>query len=192
MSFFERMLDKVLKIKQENQLKALAIFFFAIIALILVSPVIRTPEAYLPPNHVVIVVICLIAIGVVALGDRITSLKISKEKLELTLSQVKGFMEQRFEEVESEVQSSSSSSSSSSLSSSSSSSEASSEERAAISEKVSEAKEILSRDIKLESPEDIVATARDIGNLLGMFEEIQKTRRSVKAEADRSENDEEE
>lgn len=166
--FLDRTLGRILDIKQETQLKAFAIFCFLAIAGALLSPLVRNPVYQLSMQNAWVLSVCLFGIIVIALGDRITSFTISKEKLDVTLNDVKGYMKKRFEEIESETSSSSSSS----------------EESSDISEKLDEAKELLKKKSKTKTADDIVESARDIGNLLGMLEEVEKTRKKVRKQAE--------
>ena len=171
-SFIDRTLDKILSIRRDIQLKAIAIVFFGVIAFIMCYPLLRNPEAEISTQHVTVISLCIFGIIITVLSDRIASFTISKDKLDVTLTQVKEYMGKQIEDARADL-----------ASQALSLPQSSSEEYNELNSKLSEVEALVKKESKKDSPEELIQTARDIGNLLGMFEEIEKRRKQIKSQA---------
>ena len=175
-SFIDRTLDKILSIKRDIQLKAIAIVFFGVIAFIMCYPLLHNPEAVISTQQVTVISLCIFGIIITVLSDRLASFTISKDKLDVTLTQVKEYMGKQIEDARADL-----------ASQAPSLPQSSSEEYNALNTKLSEAEALVKKEPKKDSSKELIETARDIGNLLGMLEEVEKRRKEIKSQASEKE-----
>ena len=73
-SFIDRTLDKILSVKRDIQLKAIAIVFFGVIAFTMCYPLLHNPEAVISTQQVTVISLCIFGIIITVLSDRLASL----------------------------------------------------------------------------------------------------------------------
>ncbi|MDP8229860.1 MAG: hypothetical protein P9L93_02020 [Candidatus Gorgyraea atricola] len=166
-------IDKLFSLKSDIQLKALAIAIFGSIAIIMCLPLIQYRGAMMGSQQVAIITLAIFGIIIVILSDRITSLNISKDKLNITLAELKKNVKETIDFVRSDLKEVSSSSSSSASSSSSS------EDISNIQKKLSEVESLMDTKAEKESAQELFQDATNIGQAMGMLQEIMKSYKEI-------------
>lgn len=163
--------DKLLSIRSDIQLRVLAIVVLAGIALIMCYPLVANPNLQISVAQVSVITLSIFGIIIIILADRIVSLNVSKDKLNITLSELKKDVKGTIEYVREDLQ------------------EASpppdvtpklQAEYQELQNKMKDVETVVSKEKGGKSVEELMEDAKDIGEAMGTLREIMKSYRTFK------------
>ena len=157
--------ENLFSIKSDIQLKALAIMVFAGIALIMCYPLVAYPNSQIGAPQVTVITLSMFGIIIVILADRIVSLNVSKDKLNITLSGLKENFQETIEYVREDLQE---------ALAPPDVAPAVKTEIHGLQEQVNDLETVVSREKNGESVEEMLENAKKMGEAMGMLREIMK------------------
>ena len=149
--------DRLFSIRSDIQLKVLAIVVLAAIALIMGYPLVADPNLQFSASQATVITLSIFGIIIIILADRIVSLNVSKDKLNITLSELKKDVKETIEYVREDLQ------------------EASPRPDVELEKKLKDVETVVSKEKGGESVEELVENAKDIGEAMGTLREIMKS-----------------
>lgn len=100
MGLLDQTIERILSVKTDVQLKALAILIFAVIAIMMCMPIASGKATEFSLQQLGVIFLCVSGVIIVILSDRIVSLKFSKDKLNIKLAEIKDSVNETITEVE--------------------------------------------------------------------------------------------
>lgn len=163
--------DKLFSISSDIQLKALALVVLAAIALIMCYPLVANPDLQIGAAQVTVITLSIFGIVVIILADRIVSLNVSKDKLSITLSELKKNVKETIEDVREDLQE---------VSPRPDVTPTLEAEYQELEKKIVNVETVVSKEKGGESVEDLMEEANEIGEAMGTLREIMKSYRAFK------------
>lgn len=165
--------DKLFSIRSDIQLRVLAIVVLAGIALIMCYPLVANPNLQINAAQVTVITLSIFGIIIIILADRIVSLNISKNKLSITLSELKNNVKETIEYMREDLQEASPPPDVTPTSQAEHQ-----EQQKKIEKKIEDVETVVLKGKSGKSVEELMEGAKDMGEVMGMLREIMKSYRA--------------